>query len=69
MPSGTTRDVMTGYLQALTERRLRALFIDHVAFSIEGTDQKASGRDAVVQTIRWFHEQAFEDSRCEEPRG
>ena len=37
---------------------------DGVRLTIEGTDQQATGREAVVQTIRFLHEQAF-DARPE----
>lgn len=33
---------------------------DDVRLTIEGTDQEATGREAVVQTIRFLHEQAFD---------
>jgi predicted ester cyclase len=57
----TAREAMTGYVEALTQRGdYGRFFTDDVAFSIEGTDQTATGRDAVVESIRWLHEDAFD---------
>jgi predicted ester cyclase len=61
MTIDTTHETMAGYVDALTQRGdYGRFFADTVAFSIEGTDQSASGRDAVVETIRWLHEDAFD---------
>jgi predicted ester cyclase len=57
----TTADAMNAYWAALEERGDYGRYLtDDVTFAIEGTDQKASGRNDVVQMIRWFHEQAFD---------
>jgi steroid delta-isomerase-like uncharacterized protein len=59
------REIMDDYLDALARRADYATFFaDDVRFSFEGTDQTATGRDAVEQMIRFMHEQAF-DARPE----
>ena len=52
---------MEGYLEALAARGDYAqFFTDDVTLSIEGAEQHAAGREAVEQTIRWMHEDAFD---------
>jgi ketosteroid isomerase-like protein len=60
MTSNLTRDVMGGYIDAvLAFRDLRPFFADDVTMTFMGTDRAVSGRDAVCQTITFFHETAF----------
>jgi len=62
---GTERQVMQDYLDALVKREdFPAYFTDDVAATFEGTDQRADGRDAAAQLIRYVHEGAF-DARME----
>jgi predicted ester cyclase len=57
------RETMDAYIEALVQRgEYGQFFTDDVRFSIEGTDQKAMGRDAAEQAIRFMHEVAFDAS-------
>ena len=61
----TERQVMEEYLDALVKRAdYPACFTDDVVATFEGTDQRADGRDAAGQLIRYVHEVAF-DARPE----
>ena len=61
----TERQVMQDYLDALVKRAdYPAYFTDDVVATFEGTDQRADGRDAAGQLIRYVHEGAF-DARPE----
>ena len=61
----TERQVMRDYLDALIKRDdFPAYFTDDVVATFEGTDQRADGRDAAAQLIRYVHEGAF-DARME----
>jgi predicted ester cyclase len=62
---GTERQVMQDYLDTLVKREdFPAYFTDDVVATFEGTDQRAEGRDAAGQLIRYVHEIAF-DARME----
>ena len=62
---GAERKVMEEYLDALVKRAdYPACFTDDVVATIEGTDQRAVGREAAGQLIRYIHEGAF-DARPE----
>jgi steroid delta-isomerase-like uncharacterized protein len=62
---GTERKVMQEYLDALARRDdFPAYFTDDVVASFEGTDQRAEGREAAGQLIRYVHQNAF-DARME----
>jgi predicted ester cyclase len=64
-PMGTERQVMQEYLDALVKRAdFPRYFTDDVVATFEGTDQRADGRDAAGQLIRYVHEGAF-DARME----
>lgn len=57
----TERQVMQDYLDALVKRAdFPAYFTDDVVATFEGTDQRADGRDAASQLIRYVHEGAFD---------
>jgi predicted ester cyclase len=59
------RQVMQDYLDALVKRAdFAAYFTDDVVATFEGTDQRADGREAAEQLIRYVHEGAF-DARPE----
>lgn len=59
------RQVMQDYLDALVNRAdFPAYFTDDVVATFEGTDQRADGRDAAGQLIRYVHQDAF-DARME----
>ena len=61
----TERQTMQDYLDALVKRDdFPAYFTDDVVASFEGTDQRAAGREAAGQLIRYVHEGAF-DARME----
>ena len=61
----TERQVMQDYLDALVKRAdFPAYFTDDVVATFEGTDQRASGRDAAGQLIRYVHQGAC-DARPE----
>ena len=62
---GTERKVMQDYLDTLVKRGdFPAYFTEDVVATFEGTDQRADGRDAAAQLIRYVHEGAF-DARME----
>ena len=62
---GTERQVMQDYLDAIVKRAdFPAYFTDDVVATFEGTDQRANGREAAGQLIRYVHESAF-DARME----
>jgi steroid delta-isomerase-like uncharacterized protein len=62
---GTKRQVMQDYLDTLAKRAdFPAYFTDDVVATFEGTDQRADGREAAGQLIRYVHEDAF-DARME----
>ena len=62
---GTERQVMQDYLDALVKRAdFPAYFTDDVVATFEGTDQRADGRQAAAELIRYVHEGAF-DARME----
>jgi predicted ester cyclase len=62
---GTQRQVMEEYLELLVKRAdYPALFTEDVVVTFEGTDQRAEGRQAAGQLIRYVHEGAF-DARPE----
>ena len=65
MPMGTERQVMQEYLDALVKRAdFPSYFTEDVVATFEGTDQRADGREAAGQLIRYVHEGAF-DARME----
>jgi predicted ester cyclase len=62
---GTERLVMQEYIDTLVKRAdYAAFFTDDVVATFEGTDQRAEGREAAEQLIRYVHEVAF-DARPE----
>jgi hypothetical protein len=62
---GTERQVMQDYLDALVKRAdFPSYFTEDVVATFEGTDQRADGREAAGQLIRYVHEGAF-DARME----
>ena len=62
---GAERKVMQEYIDALVKRAdYPAYFTDDVVATFEGTDQRAVGREAAGQLIRYVHEGAF-DARAE----
>jgi predicted ester cyclase len=62
---GAERKVMQEYIDALVKRAdYPAYFTDDVVATFEGTDQRAVGREAAGQLIRYVHEGAF-DARPE----
>ena len=62
---GTERKAMQEYIDALVKRAdYPAYFTGDVVATIEGTDQRAVGREAAGQLIRYIHEGAF-DARPE----
>jgi predicted ester cyclase len=59
------RQVMQDYIDALVKRAdFTTYFTDDVVVTLEGTDQRAEGREAAGQLIRYMHEGAF-DARPE----
>src|SRR5512135_526544 len=61
----TQRQVMQDYLDSLVKRAdFTIYFTDDVVATFEGTDQRAVGREAAGQLIRYVHEGAF-DARPE----
>ena len=61
----TERQVMQDYLDTLVKRGdFPAFFTSDVVATFEGTDQRADGRDAAAQLIRYVHQGAF-DARME----
>lgn len=62
---GTERQVMQDYLDTLVKRGdYPAFFTEDVVAAFEGTDQRAEGREAAGQLIRYVHQIAF-DARPE----
>ena len=62
---GTERQVMQDYVGALIKRaNFSRHFASDVVATIEGTDQRADGREPAEQMIRYMHQQAF-DARPE----
>ena len=62
---GAERKVMQEYIDALVKRADYPIyFTDDVVATFEGTDQRAVGREAAGQLIRYVHEGAF-DARPE----
>jgi steroid delta-isomerase-like uncharacterized protein len=62
---GTEHKVMQDYLDTLVKRGdFPAFFADDVVATFEGTPQRADGREAAGQLIRYVHEGAF-DARME----
>ena len=60
MTTDETRKTMEHYVEALLSSGDFARYLaDDVTFTLEGTDRKVQGRDAVRQVITFFHEQAF----------
>ena len=58
---GTERQVVQDYVNALVKRGdFSVYFTDDVVATIEGTDQRADGREAAEQLIRYIHESAFD---------
>jgi steroid delta-isomerase-like uncharacterized protein len=59
---GTERQVMQEYLDALFKRTAdySVHFTDDVAATIQGTDRRADGREAVTQFVRNLHRNAFD---------
>ena len=61
----TERQVMQDYIDALVKRAdFTRYFTEDVIATFEGTDQRADGREAAGQLIRYVHENAF-DARPE----
>ena len=59
------RQVMQDYIDALVKRAdFTTYFTDDVVVTLEWTDQRAEGREAAGQMIRYVHEDAF-DARAE----
>jgi len=62
---GDERKTMQQYLDALTSRAdYGQYFTDDVVVTVEWSDQRAEGREAGEQLIRYMHEKAF-DARPE----
>jgi predicted ester cyclase len=62
---GAERKVMQEYIEALVKRAdYPVYFTGDVVATFEGTDQRAVGREAAGQLIRYVHEGAF-DARPE----
>jgi predicted ester cyclase len=62
---GTQRQVMRDYLDSLVKRAdYSVYFTDDVVATFEGTDQRADGREAAGELIRYVHQGAF-DARPE----
>jgi len=62
---GTERQVMQEYLDALVKRAdFPSYFTEDVVATFEGTDQRADGREAAGELIRYVHQGAF-DARPE----
>ena len=59
---GPERHVMQGYLDALFKRAgdYSDYFADDVVASMEGTGQRAEGRQAVAEFVRNLHRSAFD---------
>jgi len=57
----STSETLTTYLEVLVQRGPYAqYFADNVTFTLVGANQEVTGREAVEQFIRYFHEQAFD---------
>src|SRR5689334_4442642 len=64
-PMSAERQVMQDYIDALVKRAdFTRYFTEDVIATFEGTDQRADGREAAGQLIRYVHETAF-DARPE----
>jgi predicted ester cyclase len=62
---GAERQVMQDYIDALVKRAdFTRYFTEDVVATLEGTDQRADGRQAAGELIRYMHETAF-DARPE----
>ncbi len=62
---GDERKTMQQYLDALTARADYGQYVtEDVVVTVEGSDQRAEGREAGEQLIRYMHETAF-DARPE----
>jgi predicted ester cyclase len=62
---GAERKVMQEYIDALVKRAdYPVYFTDDIVATFEGTDQRAVGREAAGELIRYVHEGAF-DARPE----
>lgn len=62
---GTELQVVQDYIDALIKRAdFTSYFTDDVVVTFEGTDQRADGREAAGQLIRYVHQNAF-DARAE----
>ena len=60
MTNQQTREVMQAYGDALLSfRDIRPYLSDDVKMVFMGTDRRVEGREAVAQTIQFFHEIAF----------
>lgn len=60
---GNSRQAMQDYMDALSKRAdFGQYFTDDVILVVEGTDQRAVGREAAEQQIRALHEKAFDAS-------
>lgn len=58
---GTERQIMQDYLDALVKREdFPAYFTTDVVATFEGAAQRAEGREAAAQLIRYVHEGAFD---------
>ena len=58
---GDERKTMEQYLDALVARAdYGRYFTDDVVVTVEGSDQRAEGREAGEQLIRYMHEMAFD---------
>jgi steroid delta-isomerase-like uncharacterized protein len=61
-----TRELFNAYMTDLRARGDYARHLaDDVSIEVVGTDQKAKGREATEQFIRYFHEQAFDSDVVE----
>jgi predicted ester cyclase len=59
------RQLMQDYVDALVKRAdFSRYYASDVVATVEGTDQRADGREAAEQMIRYLHQQAF-DARPE----
>jgi predicted ester cyclase len=64
-PMSAERQVMQDYLDALVKRaEFTSYLTEDVVATFEGTDQRADGRQAAGELIRYVHETAF-DARPE----
>jgi hypothetical protein len=59
-PIERTRQTTTGYLDALVgDGDIGRFLADNATFTVIGSDQVSRGREAVVGTIDWLHNQTF----------